>query len=155
VNKLAERILKILIGVLVIFICLSVVIRIYQKEFSEEPKTYASFEHSLYKISNECIANYYADDLTTDGFIFSFYPILPECNAEYITESVVKIYDEDEMQQAKVKAYKLHGLMLEVGANGCFMNQVVLRRLDNDNFVQDVSEKMREKHPEDDKSGDV
>jgi hypothetical protein len=45
--------------------------------------------------------------------------------------------------------------MLDVGANGCFMNRVILRRIDNDDFVQDLTEMMRERRPEDDNITDL
>jgi hypothetical protein len=128
---------------------------IYQTHFSYQVQTYTSFEHSLYHVSNQCIFDYYANDLTTEGFIFSHYSIIEDCDADHISDSTIKIYDTDGKQESAVNAYKLHGLMLDVGANGCFMNRIILRRIDNDDFVQDLTEMMRERRPEDDNITDL
>lgn len=110
--------------------------------------TYAEFHSSIWKISNQCIADYYYDNLTEEGIVMSFFSIREDCEAEHLEDTVVKIYDEDGPQESAVKAYKLHGLIIKLGGNANFMDKVILKRIDNDQFVMDITEDMREEQDE-------
>lgn len=140
---MSTKILRILICGISSIILLFIMIGVYQKHFRENFETYIEFQYSLYHISNQCIADYYAEDLTSEGKVFSHFPIVEECNRTPITHSVVKMYDDDGKQQLKVKAYKLHGLMIKVSANACFMDRVVIRRVDNNKITMDITEQTR------------
>ena len=111
--------------------------------------TYVEFHSSIWKISNQCIANHYYDNLTEEGLVFSYYSILEDCEAKHLQDIVVQIYDEDGEQEAAVKAYKLHGLIKKLGGNATFLDSVVLKRADNDEFVMDVTEDIRGRNDED------
>ena len=137
------KILRILTYGTLSIVLLFIALAVYQKHFGPNFETYVEFQYSLYHISNQCIADYYAEDLTSEGKVFSHFPIVEECNTTPITYSVVKMYDDDGTQQLKVKAYKLHGLMIKVSANACFMNRVVIRRVDNDKITMDITEQTR------------
>jgi len=114
--------------------------------------TYAEFQSSIWKISNQCIADYYYDNLTEDGIVMSFSSIQEDCEGEHLEDVIVKIYDGDTEQETTVKAYKLHGLIINLGGNANFMDKVILRRVDNDEFVMDITEdvqEMKDENPED------
>jgi len=140
---MSTKILKILIYGTLSIILLFIIIGVYQKHFGPDFETYVEFQYSLYHIPNQCIADYYAEDLTSEGKVFSLQSIVEACNTNLITNLEVKIYNDDGKQQLKVKAYKLHGLMIKVSANACFMNRVLLRRVDNNKIVTDITKQAR------------
>jgi len=141
---MSNRTLRILIYGLSGFLILFIGTGIYQRHFSLKVQTYAEIQYFLYDVSNQCIADYYADDLSTEGIILSLSPIIEDCKATHISKTIVKIYDTDGQQQTAVKAYQLHSLMIKLNANGCFMEKVVVRRLDNDKVIQDITDDLRE-----------
>lgn len=142
-----ERMIK--IGIIIIF--LLVAAGVYEKHFAPNPETYIEITQRLYKISNQCIFDHYSELLTADGVIVSTFPINEDCEATHLQDVIIKISDGPNEIECRTEAYKLHGVMITLNANACFMESVVLRRVDNGKLYEDITELMRDKNEEGDK----
>jgi len=126
------------------FLFFFIALGVYQTHFASVELTYAEVQYSIYDVSNQCIADRYSDYLTGEGYVYSSFPIDPECDAVYIKSVKVDIFDTDTPDDSSVKSYKLHGIMLKLGGNGTFMDKILIRQISDGKIVDDMSDYIRE-----------
>jgi len=134
-----------IVGILTAILVILCMVSIIQNQPTSKVPTYVEITHSIYKLSNECIAEHYYNDLTSGGKVFSLNSVVPECNGERLQTVKVKIFDTDGEQETNVKAYQLHGVMIKLGGNATFFEKAIIRRIDNDEVVNDITDAMRQK----------
>lgn len=108
-------------------------------------QTYLEVDHNLYKLSWKCIAEHYADELSEEGLIFS-YDEKPKCEEEdmtLITDYVIIIENIDSPKNISEEAKALEFNMKDSGANASFMQSAKIRRSDNNEVVEDLTETVR------------
>jgi hypothetical protein len=112
-------------------------------------ETYAEATYGIYKISNQCIAEYYYDNLTVEGHVFSSYNIIPECNASRLGDKKVKVYDNNTKEDSYLSSYQVHAQMIKLNGNAIFLEKISLKRISDDKFVEDITDGFRKKYCDD------
>jgi len=98
---------------------------------------YIEITTSVYKISNQCIKDYYSDKLTEDGKVFSVNEIEDGCQAIYIGEFKTIVRGNDSGQKTRQQAVGLYNYLVEHGGNAAFMKKAVIRSTWTDEIVED------------------
>jgi hypothetical protein len=98
---------------------------------------------SLYKVSWECISKYYYNDVSEDGYVFSFTPPPDDCECEHIEDDVRIIKHDENEFGLKNHASSLFDKLKKSNANASFFESAKLINRETGEVIEDMSEDIR------------
>lgn len=129
-----------------IIICLSILLvglyvsHIRSSILNHLSPKYVEMTTSIYKISNTCIRDYYTNDITSDGKIFSFIRPPEDCEATFLLDYVRQIYENHSEQESIEMARKLIKEVERLGGNATILKSAYLINKETGEIIQDCTQ---------------
>jgi len=143
---------------IVIIVC-GIVIAWFWDDFTEfrqnqiekiEFPTYIEISTAIYDVSNKCILDHYADQLTEDGMIFSVDLIENDCQAKRLGVFITKVSGSDTPEEIQKTARDLYNKVIDLGGNSTFMEKAVRKSTKTGKVIQDWTDKLRNNQDKED-----
>lgn len=132
-----------LVMFLAVCICVAIVYNNRSNIIAENALTRIDLTTSIYKVSNTCIRDYYVDNLTEDGYVFSLIPPTEDCEATHLHDVVRSLTGYETQQELDDMASFLFNAVTEVGGNATFLESCILINNKTGEIIKDVTEDVR------------
>jgi hypothetical protein len=108
-------------------------------------ETYIETNIEFYKVSSQCLSDYYSDELTEDGYIFTFNPPNNDCDAELVLKHKFIIKSTNTISDDKILLKNIMKLFKESRADLYLTRSVLLKNQDGV-LLEDMTETIKNEH---------
>lgn len=143
INNMSDKKFNTILVIVVVCLAVAVAYDLRSKLINGLVTSRVELVTSVYRISNQCIFDYFADYITEDGYIVSLDPPPDDCEATHLTDVVRMMHGYETEQELEVMAEDLYNTVVELNANATFMKSCKLINIETGEVIEDMTEELR------------
>ncbi len=123
------------------------------KQIIDHTNSYVEVISKIYYVPQHCINKYYPETIDNEGLMYIFKPFPEGCDQVYIDSSIKKVYGDESESEINSMAHDLYKKLKLLGGNATYLESVIIRRTDDDEFIKDMTQEIRDSMKEEVDSG--
>ncbi len=149
INNMSEKNFTSFIVILIICLVVAVIYNNRTQLIMKVVKAKIEIVTSVYKLSNQCILDHYADFLTEDGYVVSMEPPPEDCEATHLQDVTRYIHGYETEQELEMLSVDVYNVVVELGANATFFESCKLINAETGEVIEDFTQEMKDQHMDD------